>query len=158
MDKSQNQTSNKQKVQKQIRRQNVLEAVRDIGTSTVDQAKNELLKKSAMEFMNQIMGRMPKKHFSGEMEPGKPIVMNDVKTGKQEANDKLKKQLGFERKMREEEKIVLERKSNDLKLELHAITTEIAKLAYITPKLSREVQVASIQAPANPGVYHVLFF
>ncbi len=156
MDK--NQTKQQQKTRRQIRNQNVLEAVRDIGSSTVDQAKNELLKKSAMEFMNQVMGRMPKKHFSGEIERGKDVVVNDIKTGKQEQTDKLKKQLGFERQIRQEEKTILEKQNNNLRLELQAITTEISKIAHSTPQLARQVEIATIQAPVNPGVYHLVFF
>ncbi len=155
MDKSQ---GTKQKAQKQIRRQNVLEALKEVGGSTAKSVNNDLLKESAREFMNQILGMRPKRHFSGEMEPGKAVSISDVTSGKQEANDKLKKQLGFERHLREEEKTLLEKKSNELRLQLHAITTEIAKIAHSTPQLAKEVDVAIVQAPANPGIYHVVFF
>lgn len=155
MDKNQ---TKQQKAQKQIRRQNVLEALKEVGNSTGKSVKEDLLRESAREFMNQILGMKPRKKFSGDMEPGKEIVVNDVKTGKQEQADKLKKQLGFERQIRQEEKNILEKQNQNLRLELHAITTEIAKIAHSTPQLARQVEIATIQAPANPGVYHLIFF
>jgi len=35
---------------------------------------------------------------------------------------------------------------------------EVAALAENTQELSQEVQVATMQAPIEPGIYHVIFF
>jgi hypothetical protein len=71
---------------------------------------------------------------------------------------KLEKQLVLERKLREEEKVRSERKGNELKLQLQAIIEEVAALAQNTQELAEEVQIATMQAPIEPGVYHLIFF
>ena len=35
---------------------------------------------------------------------------------------------------------------------------EVLALAQTTQNIGQEVEIASIQAPVNPGVYHVIFF
>ena len=51
-----------------------------------------------------------------------------------------------------------ERKSNELKLQLKAIMEEVLALAATTSNLDEETKIAALQAPVNPGVYHVIFF
>ena len=60
--------------------------------------------------------------------------------------------------MAAEEKRRVEEKGNELRLKLHALMQEIYNLAKTTQGLGEQVEVAAMQAPANPGVYHVIFF
>ncbi len=43
-------------------------------------------------------------------------------------------------------------------MQLHAIMEEIKNIAAATPQLAEELEIANIQAPVNPGVYHLVFF
>lgn len=160
MDKSQKQKSANQTKLKQMRQANVLEALKDLGGSTASSLKNDLLKDSASEFMKQMFGMEPRpyKKTSGELTPGGSISMDKVRSGEQEKTEKAQKQLRFERHIHEEEKALTEKKGNDLKLELHAITGEISKIAQVTPKLTQELQIAAMQVPVNPGIYHLFRF
>jgi hypothetical protein len=35
---------------------------------------------------------------------------------------------------------------------------EVSKLAEVTQNVGKDVEIATMQAPANPGVYHLVFF
>ena len=46
----------------------------------------------------------------------------------------------------------------ELRINLQAITIEIAKLAASTGNLATQAEIAMVEVPVNPGVYHVVFF
>lgn len=153
----QNQKTKKQQQQSSA---NVLEALKDIGNST---GKTLTQEAAAMpkDFMNQLFGRQPAgwgKSYSGELAPSGELEMDRVFSGEQEKQDQLERQLSLERRLREEEKALFERKSNDLRLQLQAIMQEMQALAAATPQLAKEIEIAALQAPVDPGVYHVFFF
>lgn len=146
------------KSQRVVRQPNPLEALKDIGTSTAKQMRQEAAKMPG-DFMEQLLGMRPMgKNYSGEIEPGEALNINEVFTGKHEEIVRLRKQTALERKLLEEERIRVEKKSNELKIQLHAIREEILVLALKTENLAEETQIAAMQAPVEPGVYHVIFF
>lgn len=153
MDKSQ-----KQKNLKAIRQQNVLESLKDIGASTAKTIKADLLERSSKDILEQIFGGRPQKKYSGEISVGESLELDEVFTGEYDEKKKLQAQLVLERRLREEEKILVEKKGRDLKLQLHAITQEVIALAQSTQDLGQEIEIAAVQAPANPGIYHIVFF
>ncbi|MBI1864082.1 hypothetical protein HYS03_02635 [Candidatus Woesebacteria bacterium] len=139
----------KQKAQKAIRQTNVLESLKDVGAG---------LAPTSEEFFNQLFGPRPEKKYSGDITPGESLEIKDVFTGRSEENQKLKSQIFLERRLSQEEKARVEKKSNELKLQLHAIMQEVLALAQTTQNLGQEVKVAAMQAPIEPGIYHVVFF
>lgn len=139
---------------KNVRHQNVLESLKDIGDDTAGTLKKEVLR--GQDLLDQILGNA--RSYSGEISAGESVEMSEVFTGQREENEKLKKQLSNERKIQEEEKILTEKKSNELRVQLHAIMKEVQTLADTTQELADEVQVATMQAPVEPGVYHIIFF
>lgn len=152
---------NNNKKPRQVRHTNVLESLKDIGGSTTKSFKEDLIKEGSKDFMNQLFGTKPAswgKSYSGEIAQGENLEIDQVLSGERESNQKLEHQLAMERRLREEEKALLESKGNELKLQLHALMQELAALAKATPKLAREIEIATIQAPTNPGIYHVIFF
>jgi hypothetical protein len=151
-----NNNSQKQKLQR-LRQANVLEALKDLGGDTKKSFTNDLVKETGSEFMRQLLGLTPKKKFSGEIQKGESLVVNDVFSGKKEEQEKIKKQVRFERRILEEEKAAITKKNNELKLRLHAITQEIQAVVISTPKLAHEVKVASLTATSEAGLYHVMF-
>lgn len=136
----------KAKIQKQVRAANVLESLKDIG------------QEAGTDFFKQFFSPLPEKKYSGNLTPGESLQISDVYSGKLEENQKLKKQISFERRLREEEKSLMQKKSNELKLELQAVSQEVVSLATATQSLGEEVQIAAMQAPAEPGPYHLIFF
>lgn len=153
MDKGQ-----KAKFAKQLRRANVLEALKDIGGSTGKTIKEDLLKQGSEEFFKQMFGAPEPKKYSGDIKPGETIEINEVFAGKQEEISKQKGQVALERRLVEEERILVEKKTGELRLQIHAISQEVYSLAQSTQGLAEEVKVAAMQVPVEPGEYHVIFF
>ncbi len=151
MDKNQ-----KQKGQKRQAQTNTLESLKDIGASTAKSLKKDVLRSG--DFMDQIFGpRVPQK-FSAEISAGESLEINEVLSGEHEEKKQLRNQIAFERRLRIEESIHVEKKVNQLKIQLHSIVTEVAILAEQTQNLGSEIQIAAMQAPIEPGIYHLVFF
>ena len=148
----------KGKGQKIITQRNVLESLKDLGTGTAKTVKKDLLEASGEDFFRQLLGTKAEKKYTGEITPGEALELNEVYSGKRQENEKLRGQIELERRLREEEKSRIQEKGNELKIQLHALMQEVYELAKTTQGLGHEVEVASMQAPVNPGVYHVIFF
>ncbi|MGD0523179.1 MAG: DUF5660 family protein [Candidatus Microgenomates bacterium] len=153
MDKAQ-----KAKNIKAVRSANVLESLKDVGSSVSKSISQDLLKGTSEEFLRQLFGSQPVEKHSGEILPGESVDFKDIYSGQREENLKLKKQISFERQLSQEENQLVENKSNELRVQLQALMQEVAALARTTSGLSQQVEIAAIQAPANPGIYHLVFF
>ncbi|KKQ43051.1 MAG: hypothetical protein US60_C0008G0018 [Microgenomates group bacterium GW2011_GWC1_37_8] len=150
--------SDKNKAQKVLRQPNPLEALKDIGTSTARQMREEAAKLPG-DFMEQLLGIHPQpRNYSGELVPGEAIEFTEVFSGRYEEINRTKAQIALERKLLEEEKVQIEKKTNELRIHLQVIREEILLLALKTENLAEETEVAAMQAPVEPGVYHVIFF
>ncbi|MEK7111815.1 MAG: DUF5660 family protein [Patescibacteria group bacterium] len=141
MDKSQ-----KGKQQKNLRQANVLESLKDVGEG------------ASRDFISELLGTRIEKKYSGDITPGETLQVSEVFSGRREETQKLQAQIALERNLAAEEKRRVEEKGNELRLKLHALMQEIYNLAKTTQGLGEQVEVAAMQAPANPGVYHVIFF
>src|SRR3972149_8292086 len=130
MDKTQ-----KQKTQRVLRQQNVLESLKDVGTSTAKSLKRDFLGEGSQDFLRELLGTRVEKKYSGDIEPGEAIEMGEVFSGKREEAEKLKGQLALERNLREEERRRIEEKTGELKLQLHALMQEVLELAKTTQGL-----------------------
>jgi hypothetical protein len=153
-----NSSDQKKKNKKPLKHPNTLETLKDVGGSTLKSFKKDVFQSGSREFVNQLFGRRGEANYSGELSPGQSLEMEDVYTGKEAERAKLEKQLALERRLREEEKIRTEKKTNELKLQLHALMKEVASFAKSAQNLDEEVKIASMQAPVNPGVYHIVYF
>jgi hypothetical protein len=153
MDKAQ-----KAKARDQARKTNVLESIKDLGSGVGGSIKEDLLKGVSKDFLDQILGRKQNKKASADIRAGESLEFNDLLSGKHEENLKLQHQMSLERKLASEDKERSTQKSNELKLQLQALMQEVLSLAKSTQNLGQEVEVAAMAAPAEPGVYHVIFF
>jgi hypothetical protein len=153
MDKAQ-----KQKAQKALRRQNVLEALKDVGGNVKSSVQEDLLRKMPGDVFEQLFGPQSSKSYSGEIVAGEAIEINEVFSGKAEENEHLRKQISFERTLRVEEQQVKDQKIGQLRMQLHAIMQEVVTLSQVTGELAEETQIAAMQAPVEPGIYHLIFF
>lgn len=154
----QNQNNKNPKNGKVLSKQNIIENFRDLGKSTAGALGTDLLRPVGEDFMRELLGLKTARKFSGEISPGESLEMKNVLSGKEEENKKLKKQLLGEKSLREEIERSANQKAQALNLQLSAITQEVAALSKNTQGLTREVEIASVQAPVNPGVYHLIFF
>lgn len=154
MDKAQ-----KVKIQAATRRTNVLESLKDIGSGVTSSLNTDLLGGVSKDLLEQILNRKsPSKKASGDIHAGESLEFADLLSGKHEENLKFKNQIAFERRLVQEEKMVSEKRSNELKVQLQALMQEVQYLAKTTQSLGEEVEVATMQAPAQPGIYHLIFF
>ncbi len=149
----------KAKVQAAVRRTNVLESLKDIGSGVTSSLNTDLLGGISKDLLEQILNRRsPNKKVSGDIHVGESLEFTDLLSGKHEENLKLKNQIAFERRLMVEEKEVSQKRTNELKVQLQALMQEVQYLAKTTQSLGEEVEVAAMQAPAQPGVYHLIFF
>jgi len=149
---------NKNKKQKGLLNQaNPLESLKDIGSGTIKSLKEDLLSQAPKDFIDQILGPRPR-NFSGEIIAGESLEVSEVLSGEHEEKLKLRHQLHLERTLRIEEKENIDKKTNELRIQLSSIQNEILELAQGTQDLAEETQIAAMQAPVEPGIYHILFF
>lgn len=151
-------SDNKKKSASLRTKQNVLETLKDLGAGAGDSLKKDLFAKGSEDFFRQLMGIQVQEKRSGSLMPGESFSMSGVLAGKEEENKKLRAQISLERQMSSDEKRVSQDKTNQLRVQLQALTQEVVKVAQSTGNLAEATQVAMIQAPAEPGIYHILFF
>lgn len=146
------------KVKGDVVKRNVIESLKDLGGDFSGQSTN-LLKNTSEDFLRELMGiAKAQVKRSGEMVPGEPLDMSSVLAGKEEENKKLRAQISLERNLSSDEKRLSQEKMQELKVQLQAITVEISKLAASTGNLATQTEIAMIEVPNDPGVYHVIFF
>lgn len=135
---------------------NVIEAFKDLGSSATTSLKDDLLARMPGDFMDQLFGSQTNK-TSGELRPGSFAELNSVSKDSP-AEARIKTQISFERRLFQEERLFVQKRTNELKMQLKILTNEVLLLAKSTQNLSDEIQTASMQATAEPGIYHLVFF
>ncbi len=141
---------------KQASKPQVLETLRDLGSETAASTRDAAFE-VGRDFFRQLVGLSEQK-ISGSLVPGESIQMEEVLTGVAQERKLFRAQLAQERRMRAEEQRFSQKKQEELRVQLAAVTTEVTQLAKTTQGLSREVQIATMSAPVEPGAYHVIFF
>jgi len=149
---------NKKKAPQLRTKQNVLETLKDLGSGVTDSLKTDLFENGSEDFFRQLMGVPAQEKRSGSLAPGESFSMGSVMAGKEEENKRLRAQISLERQLSADEKSVSQDKTNQLRVQLQALTQEVVKVAQSTGNLAEATQMAMIQAPAEPGVYHIIFF
>ena len=135
----------------------MLESLKDLGGSAASQT-GDLLKNTSEDFIRELMGipRLQKK--SGEIGVGESIQLSEVISGKEEENKKLRAQIGLERQLSSEQTKLSQENITELRVQLQTLMQEVQKVAVSTQNFAEVTQVAMVQAPAEPGIYHIVFF
>ncbi len=134
---------------------NPLEILREGGNYAGNTIKEQTLAPLGKEVLDQIFGR--KQNFSGEIMPGETLEMNDIYSGKKQRDENTRVQIQTERRLIQEEKVFIEKRMGELRLQIQAIHEEVLQIANATPELSREVEIAAFQAPSSPSSYELFF-
>lgn len=146
------------KLKGNVVKRNIIESLKDIGGDFGSQG-TDLLKGTSEDFFKELLGmQRAQVKRSGEMKAGEPLDMSAVLNGKEEENKKLRAQISLERNLSSDEKRLSQEKMQELRIQLQAITVEIGKLAGSTGNLATQTEIAMVEVPVNPGVYHVIFF
>lgn len=135
---------------------NPLEALNNIGKDTVGQLTNEA-GNIATDFVDQLFG-INIKGASGEIRPGGSVSMKEIMEAKASGKAEAKKEVFFERTLIEQEKVMVEKRSNELKMQLKVLQEELIITSSRVGKFAKETQIAAMQATVEPGMYHVIFF
>lgn len=142
--------SNKKKA---IRTDSFLETLRELGSGVASAAAKDMVGGVAQEAVNQIFKRK-----SGDLKPNQALNIAEI----QQAREQKEKQYrGFRQDfldIRRQEKLVWSRQDQETKLQIKAILEELKKVSEVTQNLAKEVKVAAVQTPVEPGVYHLNFF
>lgn len=137
---------------------NPLEAIGSIGGDTAGQLKNEV-GNIATDFVDQLFGiNIAGGKASGEIKPGGSISMKDIFAAKESGKQEAKKEVFFERTLIEQEKSLIETRTNELRMQLKVLQEELVVVTQKTGKLAKETQIAAMQVTVEPGMYHVIFF
>ena len=137
---------------------NPLEAIKDIGKNTTETLKQDLFSGMAQSAMDQIFGPKPGANYKAEITAGESVEMTDVYTGQHNEKIILQRQLYYEKHLLQEEERLSRRKADELRVALQAVMQETLSLMQQTEDLAEETKIALMQAPVEPGVYHLLFF
>lgn len=150
---------NKPKKSKSSYTDSFLEALRDLGSSASKNVSDQV-----GGFASDAWGQMTGIYPTNQSNPNQSDFPQYPDFGNQEnpwqKNEQLryKKQAFFERQKTAYEKVVFSKADQQTKMQIQSIQEELKKLAASTQNLAQEMQVAVMQAPVNPGVYHVSFF
>lgn len=131
--------SSTQKIQKHSPA-NFLEALQTLGKEVVSDAQEQL-------------------GIGGPLRPNESFSLNDImaaeKRGEQAAENKFTSRLY---QVKEEDRIAALRREEQAQGQIKALQQEIQMLAKSLGDFGREAQIAALQAPVNPGIYHKSFF
>lgn len=134
--------------------ENFLDALKSLGGNVVNEIKDQS-KKVVTADLPESLGIKS----SGTIGPNEALSLRDMQAaeerGRSEAESQFARQLA---QMNEQARARLAKDEAVAKQQVGAIREEIAKLAKSMGEFAQEVQVATMQAPVNPGVYHKNFF
>jgi len=130
---------------------NPLEALRELGWEAAQKVTEE-----SSRFVKTAHEQISSTTKSGEIMPGESLEMSEVTTVV-ETQKKDEERLLLQRRLIEEDKVFVERRTNELRIQIQAIHEEVIKIAEVTPKLNQEIEIAAFQAPADPSAYELYF-
>ncbi|MBU0569165.1 hypothetical protein KKB40_00095 [Patescibacteria group bacterium] len=149
---------------KPIVQTNPLEQFREVGnvareaSSAVAKGMGQEFGAMSKDFMGQMFGPRTARKFSGEIERGENLKMNEVLSGQRERIALERRRIAFERRLIREERVSVEKKTNELKIQLSILQREIVTLVSKTEGLAEETQITAMQISVEPGIYHIVFF
>lgn len=125
-----------------------LEALQELGKGVVSEAK--------IQVTNIVTQDIPQSlGFSGDLQPNQPISLDSLKQA--ESAGERKAETRFSNRFQEDRLLYL-RSEQETKHQIASLLQEIQALAKSTGQMAHEVQMATMQAVVNPGVYHRSFF
>ncbi len=134
---------------------NPLEMLRESSGYVKNTLTEQIVAPAGKDIINQIFVRNQK--YSGEILPGESLEMKDLFTGKKQEEENTRLLIQTERRLRQEENVYIEKRVQELRVQIQAIHKEVVQIAKATPELSREVEIAAIQAPSSPSTYELFF-
>ena len=132
-------------IKKRIVRRNFLEQLREIGLDVETSVKKDVIKGVVKAGVEQIIGTTQGNIYESPR-PIEEIEKAPAQWTKQEFTNIV-----------QQERSIFKRAEQEVRLEIEAVRTEIVKLIKTVKGMSREVEIAAMQAPVEPGSYHLNF-
>lgn len=134
--------------------ENFLEALRTLGSDAVSETKSQV-KKAILSDIPESFGLTS----SGTLKPNESLSVNDLEKAERKGFNRAESEFS-ERllQIRQQEHSRLLQEEAASKQQIQSILQEIRSLAKTVGDFAQEVQVATLQAPVNPGLYHKNFY
>ena len=148
----------RKKAQQLANQANALEILKQTGQHIRKTAADEVKREIPGAALEQIFGDTFAKR-SGEIKPGQSVNIETVMSASmQSKQEKSGNTFYYHERVVKEEHEIVRHKTNELRMQLKAIMEEVVVLASETGDLGEELQIAAMQAPIEPGEYHLSFF
>jgi hypothetical protein len=134
--------------QKRVRDNNLVEVLRGFGSDTTKGLSEDFLGKIPKDIFEQF-GLHPRAG-SDNSRPSEQTFF--------EEREELQRRLRQGEVRRREERVVFTAKEQETKTKVAILLEEVKKLASSIQTLEQKVEVAAVQAPVEPGIYHINFF
>lgn len=133
---------------------NFLEALRDLGKTTVQEGRNQI-RQAVTSDVPEMFGISS----HGTIKPNESFSVDQIQKAEQKGESQAEARFAQRlNQLRDEERAKLAREEAQNKEQIKAIQAEIANLTKAAGELFKEVEIAAVQAPVNPGIYHKNFF
>lgn len=137
---------------------NFLEALRELGSEAAETAVADVAGGLAKDAFDQLLGRQKSRTLQPNQELNIAQAKQQAESTYQEQKEQYQRFHQDYLDIRQQEKLLFKRSEQEVKTEIQAILAELKQLALSSKKLAKEVQTAAVQAPVEPGAYHVSFF
>ena len=142
--------------------QNPIEAVRDIGASVMDSAKNDLAKGLMTDLWDQMLGteigKGDNKQASGDLEEGREVTLGK-QLKKEEKKQPIEAGWNYTGEIIHAEKRISQTENRELNAKISEIIIELKKLTKSSKELEATFKEIAVEKnPVNPGKYHLNFF
>lgn len=122
-----------------------LEAFKDLGAGAV----SEMVDQGKKMFTDDVPASFG---FKGDLAPNESFSLSDLKSAENRGEKRAENRMGQELRQN------ILRQEQQVKMQIISIQEEIQKMAKSMGDFAKEIQVAAMQAPVNPGIYHQNFF
>lgn len=137
------------KKKKQAVQRNFIESLKDLSGNMIKTTRHDLVGGIVKTAGQQLFGLGS---FNDPAEFGQaPMNQIENKEKFQWSNQEITS-------LRVQERMIFKQAEEEVRLQIEAIRLELIKLIKEAQKISEEVKVAAVQAPVEPGIYHVSFF
>jgi hypothetical protein len=133
-----------------------VEALKNIGSGTVQSFKDDLVKGTARDAFNSVLSPQSGSYQNENMYPSPDQFKPDW--WKQQENDFLNQQKKQERHREVTLTPVYDRREEEVKAQIQAIRDELQALAQDLGKLGQAAEKAIAEEIEQPGTYHLHFF
>ncbi len=136
-----------------------VEQVRDIGGSAVNSFKNDVVKETAQNIFDQILGSTKSGKAPDEKTPDTNFYEDFIKDREKQAEEKGRaEERALHKHNSHEEQVLFSMADEKLRKEIDGVRQELAALVKTMGKVQTQVEMAIMDNIVDGGVYHLNYF